>query len=167
MAPDDADRRHLQRAIELSRRALPDNSKKRSVADNSKMPFGAVLVVDGRIAGESTNRVAELNDPTAHAEVMALRAAGESLGTHLFEAGVLYSSSEPCPMCLAACYWAGLARVVFGATSGDVAAAGIEDAEFYRELALPRDQRSLREDAAAGDLRLEAASVLLAWAETG
>ena len=150
-----ADRRYLQRAIELSRGG---------VSDNSKMPFGAVVVVDGRVAGGSGNRVAELHDPTAHAEVMALRAAGQALGTHQFEAGVLYSSSEPCPMCLAACYWARLPRVVFGAASDDVAAVGIEDAEFYRELTLPRGQRSLREDAAGDDLRQAAADVLRTWA---
>jgi tRNA(Arg) A34 adenosine deaminase TadA len=154
---DDSDRRFLQRAIEISRQTL---------ADISKMPFGAVVLVDGRVAGESANRVAELHDPTAHAEVMALRAAGRSLGTHLLPTGVLYSSTEPCPMCLVACYWAGLRRVVFGATSDDAAAVGIEDAEFYRELTLPWELRSLREDPAAGDLRQEAAGVLAAWAET-
>jgi guanine deaminase len=151
-----ADRRYLERAIELSRGGLPDNSK---------MPFGAVVVVDGRVAGESGNRVAELHDPTAHAEVLALRAAGQALGTYLFETGVLYSSSEPCPMCLTACYWARLPRVVFGATSDDVAAVGIADAEFYRELTLPRDQRSLREETAGNDLRRAAVGVLRDWAE--
>jgi len=153
---DDADRRYLQRAIQISRRALEDGGT---------MPFGALVVIDGQIAGESANRVAELHDPTAHAEVMALRAAGEALGTHLFETGVLYSSSEPCPMCLTACYWARLPRVIFGATSRDVDKCGIEDLQFYRELARPRDQRSLREDPAGEDLRQEAAGGLRAWAD--
>jgi guanine deaminase len=153
---DDADRRYLQRAIQISRRAAEDGDA---------MPFGAVVVIDGRIAGESANRVAELHDPTAHAEVMALRAAGEALGTHMFEAGVLYSSSEPCPMCLTACYWARLPRVVFAATSCDVDGFGIEDLQFYRELERPRDQRTLREDLAGGELRHEAVGALRAWAE--
>jgi tRNA(Arg) A34 adenosine deaminase TadA len=109
--------------------------------------------------------VVELRDPTAHAEVMALRAAGEALGTHLFETGVMYCSSEPCPMCLAACYWARLPRLVFAATSYDVATSGFEDLQLYRELTLQRDQRALREDTADDDLRREAASALRAWAD--
>jgi tRNA(Arg) A34 adenosine deaminase TadA len=153
---DDADHRYLRRAIQLSRQALENGDG---------MPFGAVVVTGGQIAGESANRVAELHDPTAHAEVMALRAAGQALGTYLLEAGVLYSSSEPCPMCLVACYWARLPRVVFGASSHDVAQVGIEDLEFYRELTLGRDQRSLREDPADDELRQDAASALRAWAE--
>jgi guanine deaminase len=96
---------------------------------------------------------------------MALRAAGEALGTHLFETGVMYCSSEPCPMCLAACYWARLPRLVFAATSYDVATSGFEDLQLYRELALQRDQRALREDTADDDLRREAAGALRAWAD--
>jgi len=151
-----ADRRFLQRAIQVSRRALEDDGK---------TPFGALVVIGGQVAGEGTSRVVELNDPTAHAEVMALRAAGEALGTHLFETGVMYCSSEPCPMCLAACYWARLPRLVFAATSYDVATSGFEDLQLYRELALQRDQRALREDTADDDLRREAAGALRAWAD--
>jgi guanine deaminase len=153
---DDADRRFLQRAIQISRRALEDEGK---------TPFGALVVIDGQIVGEGTSRVVELHDPTAHAEVMALRAAGKALGTHLFEDGVLYCSSEPCPMCLVACYWARLPRLVFAATSHDVATSGIEDFRPYRELTLQREQRSLREDTADGDLRQEAAAALRAWTD--
>ncbi len=111
----DADRCFLQRAIHVSRRALEDDGK---------TPFGALVVIGGQVVGEGTSRVVELHDPTAHAEVMALRAAGEALGTHLFETGVMYCSSEPCPMCLVACYWARLPRLVFAATSYDVATSG-------------------------------------------
>lgn len=153
---DDDDRRYLQRAIQISRHALEDEGK---------TPFGALVVIDGQVAGEGTSRVVELHDPTAHAEVMALRAAGEALGTHLFEAGVMYCSSEPCPMCLTACYWARLPRLVFAATSHDVATSGFEDLQLYRELALQRDQRSLREDTADDDLRSEASGALRAWAD--
>lgn len=152
---DDGDRSYLQRAVQISRRAL----------DGGAMPFGALVVIGGRIAGESANRVAELHDPTAHAEMMALRDAGATLGTHEFETGVLYSSSEPCPMCLTACYWARLPRVVFAATSCDVDGFGIEDLRFYRELERPRDQRTLREDLAGGELRHEAVGALRAWAD--
>lgn len=151
----DTDRRYLQRAIQISRRALEDGGK---------TPFGAVIVIDGQIVGEGTSRVVELRDPTAHAEIVALRAAGKALGTHLFERGVMYCSSEPCPMCLTACYWARLPRLVFAATSYDVATSGFEDLQLYRELALQREQRSLREDTAGEDLRDQAASALRAWA---
>ncbi len=152
----DADRCFLQRAIHVSRRALEDDGK---------TPFGALVVIGGQVVGEGTSRVVELHDPTAHAEVMALRAAGEALGTHLFETGVMYCSSEPCPMCLVACYWARLPRLVFAATSYDVATSGFEDLQLYRELTLQREQRALREDTADGDLRGEAASALRAWAD--
>jgi guanine deaminase len=151
---DQADRELLERAIRLSRHALEDEGK---------TPFGAILVVDGQVLGEGTSSVAELCDPTAHAEIMALRQAGAKLGQHLFENAVLYASSEPCPMCLAACYWARVPRVVFAATSQDVAASGFEDLQFYRELAAPTDQRAMREDPADAELREIAVSVLRAW----
>jgi guanine deaminase len=151
------DQAYLQRAIEISRHALEDEGK---------TPFGAIVVVDGEIVGEGTSSVIELVDPTAHAEVMALRHAAASLQRHLIEDGVMYASSEPCPMCLVACYWARLPRLVFGATSHDVAANGFEDLQLYRELGRPREARSLQEDTAAGaPLQAEAAAVLRAWAD--
>jgi guanine deaminase len=152
----EADRRYLQRAIEISRRALQDEGK---------TPFGAIVVVGDQIVGEGTSRVVELRDPTAHAEVMALREAGTALGRHLFADGTMYASSEPCPMCLIACYWARLPRVVFGVTSYDVATYGFEDLQFYRELTLPAERRSVQEDSADDELRADAAGALRAWAE--
>jgi guanine deaminase len=153
---DEADRRYLQRAIDISRHALEDEGK---------TPFGALIVVGGQIVGEGTSRVVELQDPTAHAEVMALRATGAALGRHLFPEGVMYCSSEPCPMCLTACYWARIPRLVFGATSHDVATYGFEDFQFYRELSYTADKRFLQEDAAADPLHQDAAAVLRAWAD--
>ncbi len=151
-----ADREWLRRAIEISRHALEDEGK---------TPFGAIVVVNGEIAGEGTSSVIELLDPTAHAEVMALRHAGAKLRRHLLEDGVMYASSEPCPMCLAACYWARIPRLVFGATSHDVAANGFEDLQLYREMALPLEARALREETAEPALRAQAAAVLQAWAD--
>jgi guanine deaminase len=153
---DDPDRGYLQRAIDISRRALEDGGK---------TPFGALVVVGDKVVGEGTSQVVELRDPTAHAEVMALRDAGATLGRHLFDDGVMYASSEPCPMCLVACYWARLSRVVYGATSYDAATYGFEDLQFYRELTLPTSERALQEDAADDDLREVAAAGLRAWAE--
>lgn len=152
----DDDREFLQRAIDLSRRALKDQGK---------TPFGAIVVTGGQIVGEATSSVLEVLDPSAHAEVLALRSAATRLQRHLIESGTLYSSSEPCPMCLAACYWARIPRIVFGATSYDVATHGFEDLQLYRELAQPRDRRSLREDHAGESLRGQAADVLRAWAD--
>ncbi|MDQ2876341.1 MAG: nucleoside deaminase [Actinomycetota bacterium] len=153
---DEADTHYLRRAIEISRRAL---------TDEGKTPFGAIVVIGAQVVGEGTSRVVELHDPTAHAEVMALRAAGTALGRHILDDAVMYASSEPCPMCLVACYWARLPRLVFGATSYDVATYGFEDFQLYRELTLPADRRLLREDAAEGTLREDAASALRAWTE--
>jgi guanine deaminase len=129
-----------------------------------KTPFGAVVVVAGTVVGKGTSQVVELRDPTAHAEVMALRAAGATLGRHILKDGVMYASGEPCPMCLTACYWARIPRVVYGATSHDVATYGFEDLQLYRELARPNHERLIREDAADDDLRQAAASGLAAWA---
>lgn len=153
---DEADRRYLQRAIDISRRALEDEGK---------TPFGALVVVGDKVVGEGTSQVVELSDPTAHAECMALRAAGATLGRHILDDGVMYASSEPCPMCLVACYWARLPRVVYAATSHDVATYGFEDLQFYRELTRPNRERSIQEDAAEGELREAAAAGLRAWTE--
>jgi guanine deaminase len=124
-----------------------------------------VVVVDRDKVGEGTSSVIELIDPTAHAEVMALRNAGTNLQCHLFEDGTLYSSSEPCPMCLTACYWVRIPRIVYGATSNDVATHGFEDLLLHRGLSRPAEQRSLREDAADEMIRTEAAAVLSSWAD--
>ena len=93
----------------------------------------------GKVLGRGFNQVVELRDPSAHAEIVALRAAGRALGRHMFEDCVLYSSSEPCPMCLAACYWASVPRVVFAATSRDLAGYDFQDLAFYTELGLPAE----------------------------
>jgi guanine deaminase len=152
---DEADRAFLQRAIDLSRALL----------DDGRTPFGAVLVVAGAIVGEGRSRVVELRDPTAHAEVMALRAASAALGRHLIPDGVMYASSEPCPMCLVACYWARVLRVVHAATSHDVATFGFEDLQLYRELSRPNEERLIVEQAAGPEQRNQAVQGLRAWAE--
>ena len=151
----DADQSFLEYAIEISRHALEGEGK---------TPFGAIVVIEGEVIAEGTSSVVELRDPTAHAEVMALRNAGVALGRHLFENGVMYASSEPCPMCLCACYWARLPRLVFGAASHDVAMSGFEDLQLYREIARTADERSLQEQAAGEGLREKAVNVLSSWA---
>jgi guanine deaminase len=105
------DAEYLRMSIDLSRHALDDQGK---------TPFGAILVLDDEVVSEGTSSVIELFDPSAHAEVMALRNAARKLQRHLLPGSVLYSSSESCPMCLTARYCAPVSRLVFGATSRDV-----------------------------------------------
>ncbi|MCV2393655.1 nucleoside deaminase [Actinotalea sp. M2MS4P-6] len=111
----------LQAAIDLA---------VRNVADGGG-PFGAVIVHDGAVVGTGQNRVTRDNDPTAHAEVMAIRAACRRLGSFSLAGSVLYSSCEPCPLCLAAALWARIDRVVFAADRDDAARAGFDDRAFY------------------------------------
>lgn len=106
-------------------------------------PFGAVVVKDGTIIGRGWNQVTSTNDPTAHAEVMAIREACRVLGDFRLNGTVIYTSCEPCPMCLSAIYWARIERVYFAGTREDAAAAGFDDALLYREVALPLEQRTL------------------------
>jgi guanine deaminase len=150
------DSQHLASAIELSRCALQDEAK---------TPFGAIVVNKGQVIGKGTSSVVELSDPTAHAEVMAIRAAGKALGRHLMPEAVMYTSSEPCPMCLVACYWAQIPRIVYGANSLDVAKAGFEDWQFYRELTAPASDRTLIELGASEPLRSQAIAVLRSWTD--
>lgn len=105
-------------------------------------PFGAVIVKDGKIVGEGTNRVTLDNDPTAHAEVSAIRQASQRLGTFNLKGCEIFTSCEPCPMCLGAIYWAHLDRIYFGNTRYDAARIGFDDEFLYRELTLEQKDRS-------------------------
>lgn len=132
------------------------------MAANEGGPFGAVIVKDGQIVGRGWNRVTSTNDPTAHAEVVAIRDACARLKTFSLAGCELYSSCEPCPLCLAAIYWARLDRVYYAATCDDAAEAGFDDRNFYRELAKPAGERAIPVGQA---LRDEALVALRAWAE--
>ena len=100
-------------------------------------PFGAVIVREGRILAEGTNLVTSNNDPTAHAEIVAIRAACRALGRFHLTGCEIFTSCEPCPMCLGAIYWARLEKVSFGCTRADAAAAGFNDELIYHELTTP------------------------------
>ncbi len=104
-------------------------------------PFGALVVKDGEVVARGANLVTASNDPTAHAEVVAIRKACRSLGRFQLDDCDLYTSSEQCPMCLGAIYWARLRRVFYGGTHEDAAAAGFDDHFIYEELALPPGER--------------------------
>jgi guanine deaminase len=106
-------------------------------------PFGAVVVYEGRIVGEGANAVTATYDPTAHAEVNAIRAACRARGTFILGGCDLYTSCEPCPMCLAACYWARLDAIYYGCSAADAAQAGFDDAFLYAELQKDQVSRML------------------------
>lgn len=119
-------------------------------------PFGALIVKDGRIVGEGANSVTSSNDPTAHAEVVAIRAACAALSSFQLDGCDLYTTCEPCPMCLGAIYWARLSRIYFASTAEDAAKAGFDDSFIYGELKLPYSGRRIptmqimRDEALAG-----------------
>lgn len=124
----------MRRAIELARNGM-DN--------NEGGPFGCVIVKDGEIIAEGNNRVTTWNDPTAHAEVVAIRNACEKLDTFQLTGCEVYTSCEPCPMCLGAIYWARPSKVYYAANKNDAADAGFDDSFIYEELNLPPDQKNI------------------------
>ncbi len=125
-------------------------------------PFGAVVARGGEVLGEGWNQVVKGKDPTAHAEIVAIREAAHRLGTHVLADCAIYCSCEPCPMCLAAIYWARIPRVVFAATGDDAKAVGFDDTRIGLEFALEWDERDLSWDQM---LQEEGRKVLEAWRE--
>lgn len=113
-------------------------------------PFGCIIVKNDQIIAAEGNSVTTTNDPTAHAEVNAIRAACKKLGTFQLDDCIVYSSCEPCPMCLGAIYWARPKAVYFGATKADAAQAGFDDSLIYKELALPMNLRSIPQERIGG-----------------
>ena len=123
-------------------------------------PFGAVIVCRGKIVGRGWNRVTSANDPTAHAEILAIRDACRRLKTFHLEACELYTSCEPCPMCLAAIYWARLKKIYYANTRHDAAQIAFDDAFIYREVSQPVSKRKIPMRQV---LRTEALAVFQAW----
>lgn len=127
-------------------------------------PFGAVVVLDSAIVGRGASEVVRLHDATAHAEVMALRDAGRKLTHHRIDGGILYASAEPCPLCLTACYWAGITRLVYAATVADSAAFGFQDEFYYQQLTLASADRTVLDEVrVSGIQRTRAVRALSAW----
>lgn len=127
----------LRRAIELSARAALEYS--------TGGVFGAVVVKDGKIIAEGMNRVVASHDPTWHAEMEAIRLACITLQSFKLTGCTLYTSAEPCPMCMATCYWAGIEQVFYGASVDDAFKYGnFDDRPIYEQLALPKEKRSIR-----------------------
>ena len=119
--------------------------------DNGGGPFGAVIVKDGKIIASGANRVTADNDPTAHAEVNAIRAAAKRLGTFDLSGCDIYTSCEPCPMCLSAIYWARIGRIYYGNTQYDAKAINFDDSFIYNELSLAPEQRTIPAERILGD----------------
>jgi len=141
----------MRRAIDLAQNG---------VDANNGGPFGAVVVRGGEIVGEGCNRVTSTNDPTAHAEIVAIREACRNLNSFQLEGCEIYTSCEPCPMCLGAIYWARPARMFFACTREDAANAGFDDDFIYEEIALPVDERRIE---SVNFLREEGLSLFENW----
>lgn len=130
----DASHDMMQKAIALSRERM---------RAGHGGPFGALIVKDGEVIAEGYNRVTSTNDPTAHAEVVAIREACRALGRFSLAGCEIYSSCEPCPMCLAAIYWARLERIYFANSRADAAAIGFDDDHLYREIPKKLSERTI------------------------
>lgn len=143
-----------RRFLEIAIRTAGENM------DDGGGPFGAVVVREGKIIARAGNRVVPGHDPTAHAEVMAIRMAAEYLGTHDLGDCTIYASCEPCPMCLGAIYWAGISRIVYASDRYRAAEAGFSDNHIYEELALESTRRSI---AMVRGLKEEGDSILKRW----
>jgi guanine deaminase len=150
-SPDPA---HLRRAIELATQ---------NVLDGTGGPFAAVIVREGEVVAEAANSVTTTNDPTAHGEINAIRKACAALNTFTLAGCEIYSSCEPCPMCLAAIYWARLGAIYYGSNQQDAATAGFDDAFLYEELRRSSDNRSIP---SAQLLQAEAREAFATWIAT-
>ena len=146
------DREFMQKAIELSIENVA----------NGGGPFGAVIVRNGEIIATGTNRVTANNDPTAHAEVSAIREACAKVGNFKLEGATCYTSCEPCPMCLSALYWAGVEHIIYGNTKDDAKAINFDDSFIYDEIAKPY---ALRTIPCHNFMRDEALAGFRAWSE--
>ncbi|WP_263410688.1 nucleoside deaminase [Terriglobus tenax] len=144
----------MQRAIELATE---------NVRSGRGGPFGCVIVKDGEIVAEGMNLVTSTNDPTAHGEVVAIRRACEKLGTFCLDDCEVYTSCEPCPMCLAAIYWSRCKAIYYGNTAADAAAIGFDDSFLYDEVKRPLEQRTIPTRQLLHDEALES---FHAWADS-
>jgi len=131
------------------------NAALKGMEKNEGGPFGCVIVKDGKIIGRGNNKVTSTNDPTAHAEVTAIRDACKNLNSFQLEGCEIYTSCEPCPMCLGAIYWARPSKVYYGSNQIDAANIGFDDAFIYKEIPLPHDKRSIPFEQCAKEIALE------------
>jgi tRNA(Arg) A34 adenosine deaminase TadA len=135
-----------------------------NIAGTRGGPFGAAVVKEGEVIAIACNQVVQDNDPTAHAEIVAIREACRKLGTFQLDDCIIYASCEPCPMCLGAIYWARPQAIYYAAHREDAAAIGFDDAHIYQQIPLPPKRRSIP---AINMLRQEAIAVFRAWEASG
>ena len=135
---------------------------KQGMQNNEGGPFGAVVVKDNQVVGRGHNRVTSVNDPTAHAEVCAIREACKNLDTYRLEGCEIYTSCEPCPMCLAAIYWAHVDKIFYACTRKDAASIGFDDDFLYKEINLIPAERKIHADQI---MQHEAYEVFKQWME--
>jgi len=133
--PKDSDRLFMRAALDMAVSGMEKNEGG---------PFGAVIVKDGAIIGRGNNRVILTNDPTAHAEIVAIKDACSNLRNFQLDGCTIYTTCEPCPMCLGAIYWARIDKMFYACTKKDAAAIGFDDAFIYEEFPLPLDERKIR-----------------------
>lgn len=131
------------------------NAALKGMNNNEGGPFGCVVVKDGKIVGRGNNKVTSNNDPTAHAEVMAIRDACKNLNSFQLEGCEIYTSCEPCPMCFGAIYWARPDKVYYGCSQQDAADINFDDEFIYKEIELPYQKRSIPFEQVARDIALE------------
>lgn len=134
----------------------------RGMENNEGGPFGCIIVKDGKIVGRGNNKVTSTNDPTAHAEITAIRDACKNLNSFQLDGCTVYTSCEPCPMCLGAIYWARPEKVFFGSNKKDAAEVGFDDDFIYKEIELDFDKRSIPFEQIS---RKEALKAFLKWKE--
>lgn len=146
--------KHMKNAIDLS---------KTWIDGELKGPFGAVVVKNGTVIGRGSNSVVKTMDPTAHAEIVAIRQACEFLGTHILKGCELYASCEPCPMCLSAIYWARIDKVWFACTHDDASKAGFDDSFIYTEISKSHEHRTISMEQSKSN---DAKSVFEKWKES-
>ncbi len=147
------DEKFMRRAIELAQKGMENGAGG---------PFGAVVVKNGEIVGEGCNRVTSTNDPTAHAEIVAIRDACQHLNSFQLDSCILYASCEPCPMCLGAIYWARPKQIFYAATHEDAAKVGFDDQFIYEEIEKPIEKRQIK---SINFMREEGLKVFQNWAE--
>lgn len=149
----DLDEQFMHKALELASEGM---------RRNEGGPFGALVVRDDVIIGQGCNQVFSANDPTAHAEIVAIRRACQFLGSFQLDGCIIYTSCEPCPMCLGAIYWARLARIYYGCTRVDAARIGFDDYAIYEEFNLPARERRIPMERLSCD---QALRVFVEWGE--
>ncbi len=146
------DEQFMRQAIELAGRSVIEGGG----------PFGAVIVKDGKVVGRGQNRVTLINDPTAHAEVQAIRDACRTLGQFHLDGCALYVNCQPCPMCFSAAYWAHIQHIYYAATQDDAAAIGFDDRWIAEQLGIPLEKRDIHQTQL---LRDEALETFKQWSE--